>query len=215
MTIDDQSGRASGWYADPLEKNESRYWDGATWTEHVANQGVMSPPTPAPGPYVPSVPGPTAAPAKSSPASRAKTRAVLILIGGGLMFVGALLPWETVTANGVSVESVKGTSEGAGPIVLIAGGVIALLAFLFLNGTVARKAGIATLLLSVVTFVFAVGNWSAISDDVDKAKTTGLGGVINVDAALGIGLVMAVVGCLLAAVASFLLLRQKDVAAVQ
>jgi drug/metabolite transporter (DMT)-like permease len=137
----------------------------------------------------------------------------MILVGGGLMAVGALLPWETATVNGASLESVKGTSEGAGPIVLACGGVIALLAFLLLNGTVKRKAGIATLIVSLVAFVFAAGNWTAISDDIDKAKNAGANGVLNVDANLGIGLIMAIAGCVLAAIASILLLRQKDVAA--
>jgi hypothetical protein len=31
---------ASGWFADPLGRHELRYWDGATWTEHVADAGA-------------------------------------------------------------------------------------------------------------------------------------------------------------------------------
>ena len=211
MTIDDQGSRAAGWYPDPLEQQESRYWDGSTWTEHVATQGVSSA-SPI-GAAAQSVSVGAAAPAKRSPAGRAKSRAVLILIGGGLMAVGALLPWETVSTLGAS-QSVQGTSEGAGSIVLVSGGVIALLAFLFLNATVKRKASIATLVLSVISFMFAAGNWSAISDDIDKAKQAGAG-IVNVDANIGIGLITAVVGCLLAAIASFLLLREKDIASAE
>jgi uncharacterized membrane protein YidH (DUF202 family) len=211
MTIDEQGSRAAGWYPDPLQQQESRYWDGSTWTEHVANQGVSA--VSALGANAQGVSVGVAASAKHSPAGRAKSRAVLILIGGGLMALGALLPWETVTAVGTS-QSVQGTSEGAGGIVLVSGGVIALLAFLFLNATVKRKASIATLILSAVSFVFAAGNWSAISDDIDKAKQAGAG-VVNVDANIGIGLITAVVGCLMAAIASFLLLRQKDIASAE
>ncbi|HUP87447.1 MAG TPA: DUF2510 domain-containing protein [Acidimicrobiales bacterium] len=29
-----------GWYPDPHRRHESRYWDGAAWTEHVADAGV-------------------------------------------------------------------------------------------------------------------------------------------------------------------------------
>lgn len=28
-----------GWYADPTRRYEHRYWDGGTWTEHVARNG--------------------------------------------------------------------------------------------------------------------------------------------------------------------------------
>ncbi|MBK9178878.1 MAG: DUF2510 domain-containing protein [Acidimicrobiales bacterium] len=48
---------APGWYPDPLARHEHRYWDGAGWTEHVADQGSTGsdplgapPPTPAPHP---------------------------------------------------------------------------------------------------------------------------------------------------------------------
>jgi hypothetical protein len=30
----------AGWHADPTRRHQSRYWDGAAWTEHVADAGV-------------------------------------------------------------------------------------------------------------------------------------------------------------------------------
>ena len=30
---------AAGWYADPTGRFDHRYWDGATWTEHVSRHG--------------------------------------------------------------------------------------------------------------------------------------------------------------------------------
>jgi hypothetical protein len=30
---------AAGWYADPSTRFEHRYWDGVSWTEHVATAG--------------------------------------------------------------------------------------------------------------------------------------------------------------------------------
>ena len=30
----------SGWYPDPYGRHEMRYWDGARWTEHVADGGA-------------------------------------------------------------------------------------------------------------------------------------------------------------------------------
>jgi hypothetical protein len=30
----------AGWHPDPTHRHESRYWDGAGWTEHVSDAGV-------------------------------------------------------------------------------------------------------------------------------------------------------------------------------
>lgn len=30
---------AADWYSDPTGRHEHRYWDGSTWTDHVADQG--------------------------------------------------------------------------------------------------------------------------------------------------------------------------------
>lgn len=30
---------AAGWYADPTDRFDHRYWDGSTWTEHVSRNG--------------------------------------------------------------------------------------------------------------------------------------------------------------------------------
>ena len=35
-------GAAADWYPDPLEQHQHRYWNGAQWTEHVADAGVGS-----------------------------------------------------------------------------------------------------------------------------------------------------------------------------
>lgn len=197
---------AAGWYPDPRAQHASRYWDGSTWTDHVSGQPAGA----GPVAVADSAAQTTASATRTQPAAnRAKRRAVMIAIGGGLMAVGALLPWETVTAAGATVQSVKGTSEGAGGIVLVSGGIIALLAFLFLNGTLRRKASIGTLILSLVSLVFAWGNFSAISDDTDQAQNAA-GGFLKVEATVGIGILMVLAGCVMAAIASFLLLRQKD-----
>jgi hypothetical protein len=37
-----ESSTPAGWYADPLEAAELRYWDGNEWTEHVSTDGAQS-----------------------------------------------------------------------------------------------------------------------------------------------------------------------------
>jgi hypothetical protein len=132
---------------------------------------------------------------------------VLVLIGGAVMAIGALLPWETASASigfdTGTLASVNGTSEGAGPVVLIAGLVVALLAVLVLTSTIKRSAaGIATAVLTVVSLIFTVGNFSRISDDIDAAPS-------GVDANLGIGLILVVIASILVVIASIGLIRDK------
>jgi hypothetical protein len=136
--------------------------------------------------------------------SRAKATApVLVLVGGVLMALGPLFAWETASASGGYVADVKGTSEGAGPVVLIAGLVAALLAVLVLTATTGRrKTGIATLVISAVGLVFVLGNYSSISKDIDSAPP-------GVTANIGIGLIFSVIGCALVVVASVGLIRNK------
>src|ERR1700753_4015099 len=105
-----------GWYPDPSGRYQMRYFN-TSWTDQVWHGGVVTT-SPLEQPATPT-------------ANRARsTSAVLTLIGGVVMAVGALLPWESVSVSTGyytgTLASVKGTSEGAGPIVLIVGLVVAL-----------------------------------------------------------------------------------------
>jgi hypothetical protein len=37
-----QQNPPANWYADPMSRHQYRYWDGAQWTPHVADDGVAS-----------------------------------------------------------------------------------------------------------------------------------------------------------------------------
>lgn len=208
-----------GWFPDPSGRYELRYF-GTSWTDHVSSAGVVttsplnhpaadagSPPIP-PGPLPPAGPPASVQPDAPPPAvTRQSVSPVLVLIGGAVMAIGALLPWETVSASigfdTGTLASVKGTSEGAGPVVLIVGLVVALLAVLVLTSTIKRMAaGIATAVVTVVSLIFTFGNFSRISDDIDTAPS-------GVDATLGIGLILVVIASILVVIASIGLIRDK------
>jgi hypothetical protein len=38
----DQGSVAAGWYPDPMQRHELRYWDGMKWSEHVSNAGIAA-----------------------------------------------------------------------------------------------------------------------------------------------------------------------------
>lgn len=212
-----------GWYSDPSGALQLRYFDGTAWTAHVSNGVVPAEPQQAVGYMAAGQPvAPGTWPAAGYPAytaygqgpvgppavDRVKTTGlVLVLVGGLLMALGALFPWESVSVPGVysgTLASVKGTSEGAGPVAIVAGLVVALLAVLVMTGTTGRrKTGIATLVISTVSLVFVFGNYSSISKDVDSAPA-------GVSANIGIGLIFAIIGGIMAAIASIALIRKTS-----
>ncbi len=59
-SADQQAARApgqhpQGWYPDPFGRHESRWWDGARWTEHVASHGRQAVDPPEGGAHIPTV----------------------------------------------------------------------------------------------------------------------------------------------------------------
>ena len=44
----DDGGPASGWYDDPDDPSQYRYWDGETWTAHRSAKSTSPPPSDAP-----------------------------------------------------------------------------------------------------------------------------------------------------------------------
>ena len=71
-------GTAAAWYADPYARHQQRYWDGAAWTEHVADGGVTT--TDPIGPSSRSPERPSAEP--TSAADPGAARAVLERVVG-------------------------------------------------------------------------------------------------------------------------------------
>lgn len=224
--VADADAAAPGWHSDPMGQHDWRYWDGAIWTEHVSDSGrtpqpatvapsstphAVLPPVSLPSVSLPSVSLPSVVAGLSKAATgRGRTSAVVALVGGVLMALGAILPWEVVTVNGAIVESVKGLSEGAGGLTLGAGLLVGLLSVLYLNGTLGRGSAIAMISIPAVALVFVMGNFMAISNDIDQAAGAGADGFVAVDATLGMGIVLAILGGLVAIGAGVMVLLSKD-----
>lgn len=82
------SNSALGWYADPFGRHEVRYFDGATWTEHVSSHGRQSTDPPTPG----NVPVVNRAPEKvQKDVQRAGVGGQAAFVGGGTLFTEPLL----------------------------------------------------------------------------------------------------------------------------
>jgi hypothetical protein len=71
----------ASWLADPTGAHELRYWNGASWTEHVSDQGQtgqdpLTTELPPPGPAVPPPPGPPPAASGAKPSWKDRLKQV-------------------------------------------------------------------------------------------------------------------------------------------
>jgi Domain of unknown function (DUF4190)/Protein of unknown function (DUF2510) len=86
---------AGEWRTDPFRRHEYRYWDGETWTEHVADRGLQSADTPVPSPPPPPgiPPPPGAFPGAGTSAGPVNPLAIAALVLGILwvFWIGSVL----------------------------------------------------------------------------------------------------------------------------
>ena len=134
-----------------------------------------------------------------------KTAKLLALVGTGLLALGSLLPWVSVTAFFGTIN-VAGT-VGDGKLTLGAAGIVALL---LLTG-----AQLTTRLGSVLSFLFAllgaaicVYDLANISNSVSSVSEDSSGMAV---AQIGIGLEIATAGAALAVVALAFQLKRRPV----
>jgi hypothetical protein len=127
---------APGWFPDPIGRHDHRWWDGAAWTAHVADDGVAGLDA-IDGPGLPSTPGPHRQ-RESRPdiPSRNDPVAVWALVVGLIalpvaLFPGlGLVPAAAAVVLGLVARSRIGASRRAGDGVAIAGLVLGLVALL-------------------------------------------------------------------------------------
>ncbi len=220
----------ASWHPDPTGRHQYRYWNGAEWTDQVADDQVTatdapimpgSGTAPATGPAAaaPTVPAaqpgaPAAAPAAApAPKRRGNPAGAWIAVVGALaLAVGAFL--DAVTANlgtsGLSVEVSKNYIDGDGPLELGIGIVIGIVALLVVFGVLPRWGGWLIFGLGALGAVVAVADIFDVKDTIDQVER--FGGTASIGpalwACLGGGL-LAVVGGLVI----FLAAPQTDAAA--
>lgn len=166
---------AEGWYDDPDDATQLRYWGGSAWTDHRAPK--QAPPPPA---------APQGTPER--------TLATWGVLGGGVLAViGALMPWVVIRAGFAqgSVAGIEGDGgfSGVAGLVLIATGIAAAR-----RGHPARFepwiSGVAAGVILLVTWYHLLGG--GIASEVDSGMTaigsglyvTGLAGGVAALAAL-------------------------------
>ena len=116
--------------------------------------------------------------------SGARQGGLVILAGGALMVIGALLPYATI-ASGFGSVSFAGT-DGDGVFVLGLGLAATLAGFLALNGS--RSAGTAALIVGVLGALLIAVIFSNVADGVENASGE------FVRASVGIGLWVSAIG---------------------
>ena len=202
---------AGEWRPDPMGRAHYRYFDGTTWTHHVATHGVQdvepsdmplstTPLPPPPVGYTSALPAPyPAAPYGYQPMPQALVEPVTRGLGwaicalGLLIIVSACLPW--VSISGFSISGLGGHGAGAkdGVITLPLGIVAAVLGLL--RGLATRRSG---LQLTVGIIGLLIGGLVAIIGladigSVDDANGLGDSFGFDVGASVGIGLIVTLI----------------------
>jgi len=134
--------------------------------------------------------GPPVAPAPKAPARRGNALWAWIACGGALLLiVGSFL--DAATASIGSVSSSKNYIDGDGPITLVLGLAIVVVAILVGLGVIPRWGGWLIAALGAIGALVAIVDLIDVKDDVDTIKT--FGGDASIGPALWVCLVGGVV----------------------
>ena len=192
---------AAGWYQDPSRRHEHRWWNGTEWTAHVITLGLRSiddggeaPPESrvAVEPVQSASPEPAATAAAGEPRRWPLTVWVLVLVGAGLLVLGAVLPWAEAHSK-TSSFSTDGIN-GDGAITIVAAVLIALTLVVVQRRTLA-----AGLVIGVAAIAGAVAAHDAI--DISRKATELVDrGPPGVSAGVGIGVWVTLVAAAIALV---------------
>lgn len=130
-----------GWHTDPQDPTSLRYWDGARWTDQRAPNSNKNE-------------------SRSTEWSRSR---VLAAVGAGLLILGSLMPWVTVTTAFGSISRAGADDDGDGILTLIAGGIA-------LGLVVARKYPPAVIIAALAAAV-VLYDWFDISQTANDVNS--------------------------------------------
>jgi hypothetical protein len=157
-------GPPPGWYQAP-EGPFERWWDGSQWTAHARPLEPLSAPTPAP----------------LSAAARAA--GWLMAASGGLVVIGALLPWATW-----GPFTLAGTS-GDGQITLVLG--LVAIAVGVWRGLAKRPSGLQLATSVTAAVLGAIVTLIGLVDAADVSDYASVGGGLVLTIVAGLALVGA------------------------
>ena len=159
---------------------------------------ALPPPRP-PGPFG-SPPGIMPQPAQV-PAPAGRPKAVIVgLVAVGIAVVGLLMPWASVTGGfGASIDA-NGIDTDDGKVLAVLLAVMALLLVLALNAPRKGKS-IAAGVISILATILAVYDYVDVKETVDDLNSSSEGFAF---AEVGTGLYLCIIGCAIAAIASFM-----------
>jgi hypothetical protein len=173
----------ASWQRDPSGRHQHRYWDGARWTDHVADNGVTGiDPILAPPPI------PATTPAAVALVSGWRPGTIILLLGAIAVGVGSVAPWATASAGAFS-RSVNGT-DGDGVITIVLA-VVMLLIAVFTAGPTPRR-GLLVLAGLCAVGAAGIGIYDAVNVNDAAQRAEDLSSLV--DASVGWGLYAVIAG---------------------
>jgi hypothetical protein len=203
----------AGWYRDPSQRHEHRWWNGDEWTPHVLTLGMRSLDYGVDDPFTSAAAAAATATVQETTTSETATaepataesatdvtvatrpqtwpRAVwaMVLLGGAAIALGAALPWAEASSASASFSSAG--VDGNGALTLAAA--LALGAICVLGG---RRRSSAALMVVVAVVVGAIGVRDAadIAHDADRLVAR----LPGVSAGVGVGVWVTIAGAVIA-----------------
>lgn len=195
----------ASWQPDPTGRHDYRYWDGAQWTDHVSDNGVVaSDPDLTPRAPEAALQQWSARPDHPTPSSGIRMGTVAMVIGAVVIAVGSIGTWATVSA-GILSRSISGT-DGDGTITLVLAFVILLMALVTAKPAPSGGLLAVSILAAIAAGAIAAYDATNVSDKVASVEASSS----LVSASVGWGLYAVIGGAVIGVVASIMRVNEAD-----